>query len=124
MGMTHHLSFVQLALYDAGRAGINVPLMLGSGGSAITLEAKIDTGATDCIFAREHGERLGLSVERGGRVLINTATGRFAVYGHDVTLSVFGYDFDAHVFFAEDENLTRNVLGRRGFFRSRPTRHH
>ncbi len=112
--MRHQLSFEQLAVYDAGQAGISVLLALRSGSNAVRLEAKIDTGATDCVFARQQGEQLGLNVESGERVFISTATGRFAVYGYTVTLSVLGYDFDAYVFFAEDENFARNVLGRRG----------
>ena len=82
--MTYRLDFARLANYDAGQPGINVSLVLRQGNEAVTLEAKVDTGATDCVFARQHGEKLGLEVEDGNRVFINTATGRFAVYGHDV----------------------------------------
>lgn len=49
--------------------------------SATKLTAKVDTGSTDCIFARKHGEQLGLSIEEGERVQIGTATGSFSTYG-------------------------------------------
>lgn len=44
-----------------------------------------------------------------------TATGSFLTYGHGVTLSVRKFDFDIIAYFAADEWITRNVLGRHGW---------
>ena len=79
------------------------------------LEAKVDTGAENCIFERTHAERLGIDVESGNLIIFNTAAGNFAAYGHEVTLSVLSIETYAKVYFAKEESFTRNVLGRQGF---------
>ena len=60
--MPHTLAFDVLHSY-AGDVGITVPLALRVGKSSLRVLAKVDTGATVCIFQREHGEDLGLKVE-------------------------------------------------------------
>ena len=55
----------------------------------VNFPAKVDTGASYCIFERRHG--------------------------HEVTLRAAGYDFDSIVYFYADEDLDRNVLGRHGW---------
>src|SRR5216683_6562699 len=74
----------------------------------INCEAKVDTGASLCIFARDLGEQLGLEVESGMRQLVGTVTGTFVVYLHEVNLSVAGLECSAFVGFAEDEGFRRN----------------
>ena len=81
----------------------------------INCEAKVDTGASLCIFARDLGEQLDLDIESGMRQLVGTVTGTFVVYLHEVNLSVAGLECSVLVGFAEDEGFRRNVLGRRGF---------
>ena len=39
----------------------------------------------------------------------------FNVFGFRLTLEVENFQFDSLVYFAEDENFSRNVLGRHGF---------
>src|SRR5690242_9936981 len=80
-----------------------------------TVEAKIDTGSSYCIFQRKYGETLGLDVETGLLIKIATVTGNFIAYGHFVTISVLDYQFDSFLYFAADESFTRNVLGRHGW---------
>lgn len=111
----YRLEFPALHKYDAGKSGITVPVMLRAGATAVSFDAKLDTGSTYCIFQRTHGENLGLDIESGHRIAISTATGIFIVYGHEVTLSVKDFDFDMTAYFAEDYAFTRNVLGRYGF---------
>lgn len=53
------------------------------------VEAKLDTGASFCIFERAYGEILGLNIEDGERTDVSTANGTFAVFGHWVTLRPF-----------------------------------
>ena len=113
--MTYRLSFSELLNYDAGQPGITVPVILGLNRAQVSCEAKVDTGASLCIFARSHGEQLGLDVTDGLRQIIGTVTGSFVVYLHEVDFSVAGLEFSAFVGFAEDETFKRNVLGRRGF---------
>lgn len=79
------------------------------------MNAKVDTGATYCIFQRLYGEHLGLDIERGHQQLIGTPTGSFVAYGHEVSLSVLEFEFDAVVYFAADDSFNRDVLGRHGW---------
>ena len=113
--MSHQLTFARSLTYDAGQPGITLAVTFKSVGEDVACEAKIDTGSFFCIFARDLGERLGLDVKGGVRQLIGTATGTFAVYLHEVSLSVAGFELDALVGFAADASFKRNVLGRRGF---------
>jgi predicted aspartyl protease len=83
--VTHNLVFSQLIEYDAGQTGIIVPVTLKLVGKTFVLEAKIDTGATSCIFARHVGEELGLDLESGLPKRIATATGSFLTYEHAIT---------------------------------------
>jgi len=81
----------------------------------VSCEAKVNTGASLCVFARAHGEQLGLDIAGGLRQIMGTVTGSFATYLHEVDFSVAGLEFSAFVAFAEDETFKHNVLGRRGF---------
>jgi len=90
-------------------------LTLSYGVARVELHAKVDSGASACIFARGHGELLGLTIENGAPDYFGTATGRFKAYGHSVTLSVLGYDFDCVAYFAESQSYNRDVLGRQGW---------
>jgi len=113
--MSYQMSFATLVQYDPGQPSITVAVTLSLSQDRITCEAKIDTGASLCIFARDLGEQLGLEIESGMRQLVGTVTGTFVVYLHEVNLSVAGLECSAFVGFAEDEGFRRNVLGRRGF---------
>ncbi len=79
------------------------------------ISAKLDTGASCCVFSRETGEELGLRVEEGLAVRVATPTGSFGVFGHSVTLEALGLSFDTMVYFAERADFPRNVLGQRGW---------
>jgi hypothetical protein len=113
--MAYQLSFSRALEYDAGQPGITLPVTLNLGQLKVDCEAKLDTGASLCIFAREYGEQLGLQIAEGIRQVVGTVTGSFVVYLHEINLSVAGMEFDALAGFAEDSGLRRSVLGRRGF---------
>ncbi len=113
--MEQSLTFEQLVQYDPGQPGITLDVSLSLSAVSVNIPAKVDTGASYCIFERRHGEALGLSIESGLPQPIGTATGSFLTYGHEVTLGAAGYDFDSVVYFAADENINRNVLGRHGW---------
>jgi len=105
MGMSYHLSFTELISYDPGQSSITVPVTLSLSHDRVSWGAKVDTGASLCIFARDLGEQLGLEIESGMRQLVGTVTGTFVAYLHEVNLSVAGLAFSAFVGFAEDEDF-------------------
>lgn len=114
--MSYALNFAASHTYAAAKMGISVPVELRAGKHVVILTAKLDTGASFCIFSRTYAETLGLDLERGQPEWVNTAIGeRFLTYGHNVTLSTFDLEFDTMVYFAAKEELRRNVLGRRGW---------
>jgi hypothetical protein len=78
------LTFEELHEYDPGDPGITVPVRLIIGSEVAHVSAKLDTGASCCIFRRKLGEMLGLDVERGFPQRILTAAGSFLTYGHEV----------------------------------------
>ena len=61
--MTHLLGFNLIHEYDPAEAGIAVPVALSVGTAQTEVRAKLDTGATRCVFEREIGEDLGLDIE-------------------------------------------------------------
>lgn len=113
--MSYHMSFATLVQYDPGQPSMTVAVTFSLSQDHINCEAKVDTGASLCIFARDLGEQLGLEVESGMRQLVGTVTGTFVVYLHEVNLSVAGLECSAFVGFAEDTGFRHDVLGRRGF---------
>lgn len=113
--MRHQLTFTELINYDASQPSITVPVTLSVGQTRINCNAKIDTGSSNCIFARSVGEELGLDIETGLRLLVGTVTGNFVAYLHEVNLSLASFEFSGLVGFAEEKEFRRNVLGRRGF---------
>ena len=79
------------------------------------LLAKLDTGATHCIFERVYGEQLGLNIESGQSRTFHTANGEFQAYGHEVTITCFEWQFQSFVFFPAALEIQRNVLGQQGW---------
>jgi hypothetical protein len=112
--MVYQLSFERLLQYKSYDSVV-LPVMLRLGEKTSSFEAQLDTGASLCIFRRALGEDLGIEIENGIREQINTVTGSFVAYGHQLTLSVLERDFEAYVYFAANEQFTRNVLGRTGW---------
>lgn len=113
--MAEDLSFDKTYFYNTLESGITVPLLLRLNGTAVEFEAKVDTGAENCIFERRHGETLGLNIESGREQIFSTATGVFIAYGHKLKLSVLDIETVSTVYFAKEESFTRNVLGRQGW---------
>ena len=113
--MIHTLTFAHFVEYDAGLPGISLDVAISVVGKTAQLSAKIDTGATNCVFARKYGEQLGLHIEEGEFVRIGTVMGGFNTYRHFVTLSFLDFSYDAGICFAADDSFNRNVLGRNWF---------
>ena len=111
----HSLGFDQRHRYQ-GDHGIGVPVLLRHGDHAVEFSAKVDTGAEFCIFQGAYGEQLGLDVEAGEPKSIGTAIGQgFLTFGHIVTVEVLSYTFESTIYFAQDKEFRRNVLGRNGW---------
>jgi hypothetical protein len=92
-----------------------MPVVLRSGGEAVKVLAYFDTGASNCLFERKHGEWLNLEIEAGDRRTFRTATGGVAAFGHVVELEVLGLKFESIVYFFADERINKNLLGRAGW---------
>jgi len=110
-----NIEFAESYEYDTRLVGITVPVILFDGERNSAFKAKIDTGASFCIFERKNGERLGLEIERGEEITISTATDSFTAYGHELTMLVLSIETYTKVYFAKEESFTRNVLGRQGW---------
>ena len=113
--MTHELLFSSRYLYDSRLEGITVPAVLSTGGNKVELLAKVDTGASDCLFERGFAEALGLRVEDGVRKTYATANSRFEAYGHEILIQVLGTETTSVAYVYADPSIVRNVLGRRGW---------
>lgn len=109
------ISFDEVLFYDTLKTGITVSVILKFEEELVDFEAKVDTGASFCIFERKHAERLGLEVENGEKIRISTATGYFSAYKHELLMSVMNIETVSTVYFAKEESFTRNVLGRQGW---------
>lgn len=113
--MDYHLRFSERHTYDSRREGITIPAVLKAGGKRVELLAKIDTGASQCLFKYGYGEALGLRVEEGVRRTFATANSRFGAYGHEISIQVLGTETTATAYFFADPGIERNVLGRGGW---------
>ena len=115
IGVAHTFTFLSKHSYDTARSGITVPVELTHDPNIVQVDAKLDTGASLCIFERTYGEMLGLGVESGESATVSTANDTFRVFGHWLAITALGLQFETIVYFAADESIRRNLLGRHGF---------
>lgn len=113
--LAHTFNFSLKHNYDTTKTGITIPVELSNGANVVQVDAKLDTGASFCIFARTYGEMLGLDVETGDRLVVSSVNGAFEVFGHWLAMKAIGLHFEVMVYFAVDGSIRRNVLGRSGF---------
>ena len=109
------LEFSQVHHYRSTAGGISMPVALKSGGEVSDLVAHLDTGASNCLFERKHGEFLNLEIEAGDHRIFRTATGGVDAFGHAVELEVLGLTVESMVYFFGDERINKNLLGRAGW---------
>jgi hypothetical protein len=112
------ITFAQTWQYLDDRAGITIPALLSYGGRIVAATAKVDTGAEFCLFNRDYGERLGLDIEEGLPIVMETLGGTLEAFGHEVTIQTLGLAFQSVVYFSRDPGLARNLLGRSGWLRN------
>ncbi len=111
----YSLEFAHLHSYSAFPA-ITVPIVLRSDlNTSVDCQAKVDTGSTNCIFEKRYAEWLDLDLTSGALTRIETPTGSFYCYGHELTVSVFDLEWQAVVYFAEHDAFRISVVGRVGF---------
>ena len=115
--MSIQLSFTEELHYDDNPAGIAIFVLLGYEDKIERVEAKVDPGAEVCLFTNEVGRRLGVPIEQGIPITLNTLSGSLEAFGHEVTLQTCDMIFQSLVYFAKYPNLPRNLLGRQGWLR-------
>ncbi len=109
------LEFSRVHSYPATEPGISLPIVLQSGTEKTTFFAYLDTGASNCLFERGHGELLNLQIEAGDHRVFRTALGPVSTFGHIVQMDVLGLIFESMVYFFEDKGINKNLLGRAGW---------
>ena len=68
-----------------------------------------------CLFQRAIGEALDIPIENGVKKRLETLTGVLTAYGHEVVLELLGLQLQTVVYFAESDEVRRNLLGRQGW---------
>ncbi len=94
---------------------ITVPVTLVSGSFFVDVSAKLDTGSKFCVMQPGYADLLELDLSAGIPQRISTATGTFQAFEHEITLSVFGLEWQTVIHFAESASFPVNVVGRVGF---------
>jgi hypothetical protein len=109
------ISFSRTHPYPASCVEVPIELKLASL-KPIRLNAAVDTGSAFCIFQREYGEQLNLSIESGIPETVRTADGGvIEIFGHYVMMTCLDWTFDSLVYFAKQASFRRNVVGRSGW---------
>jgi hypothetical protein len=94
---------------------VTLPIQVISGENAIDVLATIDTGSSNCLFERLHAELLGLDLTSGERRCFVTATGSVETYGHLVQITGSDASMESMVYFFENPDIKKNLLGRTGW---------
>lgn len=113
--MSFQLSFTRRETYSSLASGISLETTLRFGELFINCDAKVDTGAEVCLFQRAIGEAIEIPIENGLRKQLETLTGVLTAYGHEVVLETLGLQLQTVVYFAESDEVKRNLLGRQGW---------
>jgi hypothetical protein len=101
--------------YEEADSGILLPVRLVFASQQVELRARLDTGASDCIFDAHYADLLGIEITSGLERAYRTVTGSFRAFGHEVTLMTLGLEWNAIVFFYDSGNPSNAFLGRRGW---------
>jgi hypothetical protein len=71
--------------YQQTASGILAPITLVHGDHQVELKARLDTGASDCLFDAHYADLLGIDVQSGFEKTYRTVAGSFRALGHEVT---------------------------------------
>lgn len=113
--MSEQLTFSRSYRYDTRLVGISIPVKIQWGALSAEVEPSVDTGSSHCVFRRADATLLGIDVDSGPPQMVHTVAGSFLTYKHEVVLTVLGIETTTTVYFAADDNFSRNVLGRQGW---------
>lgn len=113
--MAYLMEFEHQFKYLSLKGGIWIQAYLSVGGAPVRCEAKIDTGSEYCVFQREMADKLGLNVESGYRMPLDSPGGVVETYCHEVTLHTLALSFESIVCFVSNPYFPRNLLGRNGW---------
>ena len=108
----YELRFQHQYLYSLNQFGVSLPVYVRSGSLKTHVMAKLDMGADVCLFERRVAIMLDIEVEKGDPRWLETLTGSFLAYGHEVTLTVLEMSFVLTIYFAANDAINRNLLGR------------
>lgn len=114
--MPFQLDFADSHSYSGLDSGIEIPVVLTRSGHVVRTAAKVDTGAEVCLFSNDIGIRLGLNVEAGVPVSLDSLGGPVEAFGHEVLLQTGDLAFTSFVYFSKYP-VRRNLLGRQGWLR-------
>ena len=112
------INFVEEIRYRNTEAGITLKIELFYAGNHSTVSAKVDCGATVCLFSHEDGLDLGIPIEQGIPKRLNGLTGSLDAFGHEVTVQIGSITFQSTVYFAKYPGLPRNLFGLQGGLRN------
>jgi hypothetical protein len=101
--------------YADSAAGILVPIRLSYANRSVELDARLGTGASNCIFDRHYADILGIPLESGFERAYRTLSGSFHAFGHELSIATFGLEWSATVFFYDSGNPANAFLGRHGW---------
>lgn len=87
--MSFQLSSRERHKYEKSESGLAMRTILSTGQRTVNCVARIDTGATACLFQRELAELLELDLEGGHHIVLATLAGTLPAWGHEVTLQTF-----------------------------------
>lgn len=116
--MTYSFDFPIKHLYPDQETGISLAVILTYGNKSEKVSAKLDTGAEFCVFTRDVALQLGIPLEAGLKKTFDTSGGLVDAYGHEISITSFGHEHAAFVFFAAAPSHRRNLLGRQGWIRN------
>jgi predicted aspartyl protease len=113
--MSYSLEFPLRHVYPNYEDGITVVVFLSYGDSTVKVTSKLDTGAEYCVFTQDVAKQLGIPLETGLKKTFDTSGGIVETYGHEITISSFGHEYRAFVYFVATPGHRRNLLGRNGW---------
>ena len=116
--MPIQINYSESFQYSDKEEGITLRVILTAGDRVREAFAKVDTGAAVCLFSREVGVLLGLDIEQGIPLRLETLAGTLDAFGHEITIQTGSLAFQTLVYFAKHPGLSRNFLGRQGWLRS------
>lgn len=80
------------------------------------VRALVDSGASLSLFRPELARYLGLEIEQGRRIVLESITAQIVAFIHDLKAEINGKKFKLPIAFLATPHTSFNILGREGFF--------